>query len=222
MFESPTVASLLTASVAAYTLGALPSAYVAGRLHGVDIFKVGTRQAGATNVWRHVSRRTGLAVFFCDAGKGVLTIMVAGWMGLSGGWVMLTALAAVLGHWNSVFTRFKGGDGVSTWAGLIFGTAPLISIPPFVVAALIRWRLGSKLAHPTYWGGLAGAMLFIGLSFAPVASIARTEVFALTGLGGAVMAHSMAYHRRRLGRLKGGPADLNEGQGTPERAPAVE
>lgn len=197
MFASPTVAGVVTAIIVAYTLGAVPAAYVAARLHGVDIFKAGTGQAGATNVWRQVSRKVGLAVFFCDAGKGLAAVTIAGWLGLTGAWVLLAASAAVLGHWNSVFTRFKGGDGVSTWAGTIFGMAPIISVPPFIVAALIRWRFGSTTAHPTYWGGLAGAAVFAGLSFVPIAGVGTAEVFGLTGLGAAVFMHSMAYHRRR-------------------------
>jgi len=209
MFDSPTLASIVTTCVVAYTLGALPAAYVAGRLRGVNVFEAGTRQAGATNVWRLTSRRTGLTVFFFDAGKGLAAVLIAKWLGLTGAWALLAGAAVVLGHWNSVFTRFKGGDGVSTWAGVVFGIAPIISIPPFVLVALIRWRLGSKLAHPTYWGALTGSVLFLGLSFVPVAGIGVVHVFGVTGLGAAVMAHSMAFHRRHSAEIPE-PADATE------------
>jgi len=221
MFDSPTVASLLTAAVVAYTLGALPSAYVAGRLHGVDIFKVGTGQAGATNVWRQTSRRTGLAVFVCDAGKGILAIFIAKWLGLTGAWVLLTAAAAILGHWNSVFTRFKGGDGVSTWAGLVFGLAPLISIPPFILAGVIRLCWGSTLSHPTLWGGIAGAALFVALSFVPAAGVGAAEVYGIAGLGIPILIHSMVYRRRHGAEILSRAA-AEEGNGTLEPAPNPE
>ena len=222
MFDSPTLASVLAAVVVAYTLGALPSAYVAGRLHGVDIFKLGTGQAGATNVWRQIRPRTGIAVFACDAGKGVAAIVVARWLGLTGAWVLLAALAAILGHWNSVFTRFKGGDGISTWAGLIAGVAPLISIPPFVLAAVIRWRWGSKVSHPTYWGAIAGAALFVALSFVPASGVGAAEVYGLVGLGAAILIHSMVYHRRHGARVLSRAAIADEDGGTLESAPTPE
>ena len=223
MSDTPTVAHLLSALAVAYTLGALPSAYVAARLRGVDIFKVGTGQAGATNVWRQVSVRVGLAVFFADAFKGVFAILLAKWVfGLEGGWVLLAALAAVLGHWNSVFTRFKGGDGVSTWAGLIFGVAPLASILPFVVAGVIRLRWGDKLSHPTLWGGLAGAGLFLALSFIPAAGIGLTEVYGLAGLGVAILIHSMVYRRRHGAEVLHRAKDVSENEATLEHASGVE
>ena len=220
MFDSPTVASVLTAVIVAYTLGALPSAYVAGRLHGVDIFTMGTGQAGATNVWRQISRRTGVAVFLCDAAKGLLAIVVAKWLGLTGAWVLLAALAAILGHWNSVFTRFKGGDGVSTWAGLIFGVAPLISLPPFVLVAIVRWRWGSTMSHPTLWGGVGGAALFAALSFVPASGIGAAEVYGLAGLGVAILIHSMIYRRRHGAEILSRAAASDEDGGPLESMPA--
>ncbi len=220
MFDSPTVASVLTAIIVAYTLGALPSAYVAGRLHGIDVFKVGTGQAGATNVWRQISRRTSVAVFVCDAGKGVVAIVVARWLGLTGEWVLLGALAAILGHWNSVFTRFKGGDGVSTWAGLILGVAPLISLPPFILAAIVRWRWGSTMSHPTLWGGVGGAALFVALSFVPASGIGAAEVYGLVALGAAILIHSMIYRRRHGAEILNRAAVSDENGGTLESVPA--
>ena len=147
-------------------------------------------------MWRQVSPRLGLTVFFCDAFKGLGAILLAKWIGLTGEWVLLAALAAVLGHWNSIFTRFKGGDGVSTWAGLIFGVAPLTSILPFVLAGVIRLRWGHRLSHPTLWGGILGAILFLGLSFLPVTRVGLVEFYGLAGLGIAILIHSMVYRRR--------------------------
>ena len=221
MSDTPTVAHVLAAVVVAYTLGALPSAYVAGRLHGIDIFKVGTGQAGATNVWRQIRPRTGVAVFICDSVKGLLAIVVAGWLGLTGEWVLLAALAAILGHWNSVFTRFKGGDGVSTWAGLIFGMAPLISIPPFLLAAIVWWRWGSTMSHPTLWGGLGGAALFAALSFVPASGIGAAEVYGIAGLGVAILIHSMIYRRRHEAEILRRAAVTDENGGTLESAPTT-
>lgn len=196
VFDSPTVASLAATTLVAYLLGALPTAYIASRLRGVDIFRVGTGQAGATNVWRQVSRRIGLTVFFFDVAKGLAAITVAGWLGLTGAWALWAACAVVLGHCHSVFTGFKGGDGVSTWGGIIVGMAPVIAIPPVILVGIVRWRLGARLSHPTYWGGAAGIAAFLGCSFLPIIGMGVAEACGLAGVGIAVLAHSMAYHRR--------------------------
>ena len=112
MTESATIANMAIAAVAGYTLGALPVAYIAGRMNGVNVFEVGSRQAGATNVFREVSRKSGAAVFLADSLKGLFAILISRELGLEGGLLLIPAVAAVLGHWNSPFTRFKGGDGV--------------------------------------------------------------------------------------------------------------
>lgn len=221
MFDSPTVASVVTTTLVAYALGALPTAYIAGRARGVDIFQVGTRQAGATNVWRQVSRQTGLAVFFCDVAKGVAAIAIARWLGLGGVWVLFAAGAVVLGHWHSVFTGFRGGDGVSIWGGLIIGVAPVMAIAPFVVVGVFRWRWGSRLAHPTYWGGAAGVAAFVGFSFLPLVGVGVAEAFGLAGMGMAVLAHSMAYHRWVKTAAIELPALFEDGHGQKEGAPTL-
>ena len=111
-----------------YLLGSLPFGYVVARAHGVDIFKEGSGNPGATNVKRvlgekfgRTGKNAGNLVFVLDAVKGAL----------AASWLMFTPLAytdarllgligviaAVLGHSFSVFTKFKGGKGVATAAG---------------------------------------------------------------------------------------------------------
>ena len=53
-----------------YLLGSLPFAYLLSLLFKKNVFYLGTRQAGATNVWREVNRPLGVIVFFLDATKG--------------------------------------------------------------------------------------------------------------------------------------------------------
>ena len=50
----------------AYLVGSLPSAFIISKIKGIDIFKVGTQQAGTTNVFRVVSRRLGVLVLTLD------------------------------------------------------------------------------------------------------------------------------------------------------------
>ncbi len=188
--------TFLLSAVIAYAMGAIPVAYIAGRLNGVNIFNVGSRQAGATNVWREVSRKVGVAVLIIDSVKGLLAIIIGRQLGLDGAELLVPAVATIAGHWNSPFTRFKGGDGVLSMMGASIGIAPLALLGPLVLAAAISVGLNSKLDHPSLWGGVAGFLLFIALSFMPGANTGPSVVYGLTGLGIGVMLHSMYFHRR--------------------------
>lgn len=188
--------TFLLSAVIAYAMGAIPVAYLAGRLYGVNIFKVGSRQAGATNVWREVSRTAGGLVTVIDGTKGLLAIIIVRQLGLDGAELLVPAVATIAGHWNSPFTRFKGGDGVLSMMGASIGIAPLALLGPLVLAAAIAVGLNSKLNHPSLWGGAAGFLLFIALSFMPSANTDPSVVYGLTGLGVGVMLHSMYFHRR--------------------------
>ena len=153
--------SLAVASIG-YLLGALPFGYVVARAHGVDIFKEGSGNPGATNVKRVLGekfgakgKRAGNLVFALDAVKGAVA---AAWpffsalpetearlLGLVG------VIAAVLGHSFSIFTKFKGGKGVATAAGGLIVLMPLscsvgavVWVLTFVITRYVS--LGSVLA----------------------------------------------------------------------------
>lgn len=188
--------STLIAALAGYWLGALPTAYTAARLCGVDIFSVGSGQAGATNVWREVSHRVGLIVFVLDAAKGISAVLVAYILGMSGASAVLAAGgAAVLGHWNSPFTRFRGGDGVSILAGIVFGVAPVASCVALTAAAIVRWR--GSFSHPTLWGGLIGILAIMPLALLSGYGFGPEEYGALIILASAILLHSYWHHRKR-------------------------
>jgi len=123
---------IFSSALVGYLLGSLPFGYLVARAHGVDIFKVGSGNPGATNVKRVLGAKAGNTVFALDAVKGAVA---AGWpmlpflaapdvrmMGLVG------VIAAVLGHSFSVFTKFKGGKGVATAAGAIMAINPLLGL----------------------------------------------------------------------------------------------
>ena len=150
------------AALIGYLLGSLPFGYVVARAHGVDIFKEGSGNPGATNVKRVLGEKfgrkgknAGNLVFVLDAVKGALA---ASWMmfgplaytdarllGLIG------VIAAVLGHSFSIFTKFKGGKGVATAAGGLVVLIPIACLTGaavwVVTFAITRYvSLGSVLA----------------------------------------------------------------------------
>ena len=110
----------LIAVVAGYLLGALPFGYLVAKAKGVDIFSVGSRNPGATNVRRVLGHGPGNLVLFLDAAKGALA---AGWPLLQAGAVagegaaIIGLVAAIVGHSFSCFTGFRGGKSVATAAG---------------------------------------------------------------------------------------------------------
>lgn len=135
---------LIIAAVAGYLLGSLPFGWLVARARGVNIFKAGSGNPGATNIKRMLGAKAGSQVFALDALKGMAA---AGWplllRGLGNPWgafdlqritdmSLVGLIAAVLGHSFSIFTRFKGGKGVATAAG---GLIVIIPFPMLIGAA---------------------------------------------------------------------------------------
>jgi glycerol-3-phosphate acyltransferase PlsY len=193
--HAPPLVDLSLAAIVAYLLGALPFAYWVSRTRGVNIFAVGSGQAGATNVYRHVGPRYAAIVFLGDAAKGALSVLFGSWIGLTGSWLLVPALAATAGHWNSVFTGFKGGDGVSTGVGIALVLAPFAVAIPTAVAGVVLWRWHGT-AHPTLWGGLAGLAAFLAISQSSFAEVDPGVVLGITVICAAILVHSVVYHRR--------------------------
>lgn len=154
----PEITNIAYASLTAFVLGAIPAAYLAARLHGINIFDVGSRQAGATNVWKNVGRKTGFVVFLIDVAKGVITIQMSRYIfDLSGLWFLLPSIAVILGHWFSPMTKFKGGDGVASLGGLVVGLFQWIALPASLVAIMFGLPpLRYKFAHPSLQAGVTG------------------------------------------------------------------
>lgn len=146
---------ILSSAFIGYLLGSLPFGYLVARAHGVDIFKVGSGNPGATNVKRVLGSKAGNTVFALDALKGAVA---AGWpllpfftvpdtmiVGLVG------VISAVLGHSFSMFTKFKGGKGVATAAGGLVVLIPIACLIGGLVWAITFFvtryvSLGSVLA----------------------------------------------------------------------------
>lgn len=128
---------------ASYFIGALPFGVLVGKRLGVDVRTVGSGNTGATNVWRALGPRAGAAVFALDVAKGLCGPLLARGLGASENIVALCAVVAVVGHVFSIFLRGRGGKGVATALGAIFGlSAPvaLIALALWgVVLGLSRW-----------------------------------------------------------------------------------
>ncbi len=140
-----------------YLIGAVPTAYIAGRLTaGGDIRKMGDANMGAANAYRELGPKIGLTVFFIDVAKGALVIFIAQRVQLSQVAVLFAGIAAVVGHNWPIYLRFRGGRGESTAIGilLMLVTGPMLIM---AVPALITLILKKNVI-------LASAVLFVPLS----------------------------------------------------------
>lgn len=138
---------------AAYFLGAFPTSYLVARVaRGVDLRTVGSRNLGATNLYRSLGWRYAVPVGLFDVAKGAVPVLVFGPRAGGGLWMPLALGAmAVVGHVFSVFVGFKGGKGVATAAGVVLGVAPwatLVSLAVWIVTVRMSGyvSLGSILA----------------------------------------------------------------------------
>lgn len=138
--------------LAAYLVGAFPTSYVAGRLFkGIDLREHGSRNLGATNVYRVLGWKFAVPVAIVDILKGTLPVVAfAPRVSDSALVAMLVGAMAVVGHVFSVFVGGKGGKGVATSAGVMLGLAPAaVGICMLIWLVLVRTTgyvsLGSML-----------------------------------------------------------------------------
>lgn len=143
----------LLCCAAAFAAGSIPFGAIIARARGVDIRQHGSKNVGATNVWRVLGWKPGLLCFALDAGKGALPVLGAGaWLGALGDpapsagvawWWMGVATSAAIGHMFSPFLRFRGGKGVATGLGAMLAMHPVVTwaaVGALAVFVLSAWR----------------------------------------------------------------------------------
>ena len=204
---------LLIAAVVGYLLGSLPFGYLVARAKGVNIFEVGSKNPGATNVRRVLGHGSGNLVLALDILKGAVA---AGWPLLAPGlpmpaWPLMSVVgltAALLGHSFSCFTQFRGGKGVATAAGGFVVLFPLGAL----IAAIV-WGLTLAL---TRFVSLASMLAGIALTIAAVVLHTAPLILAACVM---VTAFVIIRHRANISRLIAGTENKvgkpNSGSDTP-------
>ena len=125
-------------AVLGYLLGCIPSGLLVGRYFcGIDIRNYGSKNLGATNMFRTLGPKPALAVLLADMAKGIAAVLLA--LLISGGeaTLLLGGIAAIAGHSYPVFLGFKGGRGVATGLGVILVLMPKVTVWVFAVWAVI-------------------------------------------------------------------------------------
>jgi glycerol-3-phosphate acyltransferase PlsY len=211
---------LLIALVVGYLLGSLPFGYLVARAKGVNIFEVGSKNPGATNVRRCLGSGAGNLVLILDALKGAAAVF-APWgyrllmknhAAVNGaptfdavdyGYFAIAGLVgSLLGHSFSCFTGFRGGKGVATGAG---GFAVLF--PLGAALAIVVWLVTLAI---TRYASVASMLAAASLPFAAY-SFSRPRDPALIAVSAAVAIFVILRHRANIVRLRCG-TELKVGQ----------
>ncbi len=133
-----------------YLLGSIPTGVLVTRLASAsDPRTSGSKNIGATNVYRTSGKILGVLTLIGDVLKGILPV----WIGLQWGikdqwgvsadqWIALIGLAPFLGHVFSIFLGLKGGKGVATAVGIYLCISPIAVFIEFLLFAGILWKWG--------------------------------------------------------------------------------
>ncbi len=149
---------LLLFSLLAYFLGSIPfGLLVARQVQGIDIREHGSKNTGATNVFRVVGKKWGFLVLFLDALKGALAVFIPVFFfpELSFAWKSLFAVTAILGHSFSVWIQWKGGKGVATSLGVFLALTPQATL-----LTLAGWILVFVISRTISIASLSAAVIF--------------------------------------------------------------
>lgn len=170
--------------IAAYLLGSIPFGLLVSKSQGIDIRVHGSRNIGATNVWRVLGKKWGLITFIADVLKGVAAVLLAKWIadhwpyavplprGKTGHAFLAhdyagiaAALGCILGHSFPVWLKFRGGKGVATSLGVIFGMMPLVALADFALWGVV-FAVSRYVSLASIVAAAALPVLTVGFIFA--------------------------------------------------------
>lgn len=125
-------------SLLAYFCGSIPSGVWIGKaVKGIDIRTVGSKNSGATNAYRTLGAKCGIATLLLDALKGYLPLWIASQFNISDKYIVVIGLIAIFAHSMSCFLNFKGGKGVATSLGVFLFLAPKAILITFFGFAVV-------------------------------------------------------------------------------------
>jgi acyl phosphate:glycerol-3-phosphate acyltransferase len=124
-----------------YVLGSVPTGLLLTKLFSkMDPRKVGSKNIGATNIFRTAGKSLGMMTLIGDLLKGAIPAFLAIQWGESDLWIAISGLTAFLGHIFPIFLGFKGGKGVATALGLYLVISPIAVFIEFLIFAGIVWK----------------------------------------------------------------------------------
>lgn len=180
----------------AYFIGGIPTSFLAAKYGaGIDLRQLGSKNLGATNLYRVLGWKYAVPVGVFDMAKGFVPVVVVATRVDGGDWFpLVVGISAVLGHVFPIYLKFRGGKGVATAAGVVFGVAPVLTAVSVGVWALILGVTGfMSLAS------ISGALAF------PIAvSVLAPQNTPLLAAGASLAAFIVFTHRSNIRRLFSG------------------
>jgi len=200
------VTDLLLKVLLSYLLGAIVGSQLVGRLKGgVDIRKMGSGNAGATNALRTQGKSFALWVLLVDLGKGLIAVRLLAPLLFPGleppplyiaTWEpVVCGLMAIVGHVYPAWHGFRGGKGVATLVGVVIGLDSTLMLP-----MLLTWFLAVML-----FGYVGLASMLAAASIPIYVSLTGLEPgLSLTCFGVIVTALIVYTHRTNIARMRAG------------------
>ena len=195
--------------VIGYVFGLFQTAYIYGKMKGIDIRKVGSGNAGTTNALRAFGTGVGVLVFAGDCLKCLLAVVIVrntigrAYPDIRFLLGVYAALGCILGHNFPFYMNFKGGKGIASTAGLVLGypwQMVIVCMISFFAPALLTHyvSLGSLILNITVVAGtvVCGQKGMLGLT-----GHALTELYVVIIL---IAALAFYQHRENIGRLLAG------------------
>ncbi|MCD6355911.1 MAG: glycerol-3-phosphate 1-O-acyltransferase PlsY [Anaerolineaceae bacterium] len=158
-----------------YAFGCIQTAYFLSKIVGkMDIREHGSGNAGASNITAIMGWKYGFIVGFVDILKGAFAVLVVLWIYPgSADLAYLSGLMAIIGHIFPFYMKFRGGKGVATLVGMMFGVnwklgilfALLVAVPALLSDYIVSGSLTTFIALPivTYVSGYPIALTFLSV-----------------------------------------------------------
>ncbi|MGZ9033034.1 MAG: glycerol-3-phosphate 1-O-acyltransferase PlsY [Rhodospirillales bacterium] len=181
----------IIAAITGYLFGSVPFGLLLTRAAGLgDVRSIGSGNIGTTNVLRTGRKGLAAATLLLDAGKGAVAALVFDRWGID--YAVIAGIAAVLGHCFPVWLRFRGGKGVATGFGVLFGLAW-----PVGLAACVVWL---AVAFSLRYSSLAALVAF---ALSPVVTLilAGHERLPIALAAALIAALVFVRHRDNIRRL---------------------
>lgn len=195
--------------VIGYVFGLFQTAYIYGKLHGIDIRNYGSGNAGTTNTMRVLGTKAGLLVLLGDIVKCILAIVVTGVIfdKTHPDMVYLlkiyAATGAILGHNFPFYLHFKGGKGIAATAGMILSFHPY-----FIPMGVILFFGAFFTTHYVSLGSLlvyAGFLIeIIVLGQMGIFGMSQPLLIEMYVIAGALTVMAYYKHKDNIKRLLGG------------------
>ena len=150
-------------AVGAYLVGSIPFGFLVGKMRGKDIRTLGSKNIGATNVYRTVGKPWGILAFLCDFLKGFLPTLAAQKFGNADWLPLMVGILTVAGHMWTCFMKFKGGKGSATGFGMLVALTPVLVLTAFAV-----WVVVMLVSHYVSLGSIVAAAFLMVVVWLPL------------------------------------------------------